>query len=164
MLDAGHVVEAIRIFTMRRRMISSTSSPRDTQRSGGTVGEYIVRILNGMAGLSPPDIGSSSSRLEIMRISDAFPIGQAAQYLMGPAIGVGVAVAVKAPPLGIFCAAVTGALGAGTFGWEGAVAVKIMIGEPVGALLAGLAGAEASKLVAGKTKVDIILVPLTTFW
>ncbi|PKL13062.1 MAG: PTS sugar transporter subunit IIC [Spirochaetae bacterium HGW-Spirochaetae-8] len=146
-------------------MNSNTSVSTETpKRSGSTVGEYIVRILNGMAqglfasliiGLIIKQIGNYA---EIGMLSR---FGQAAQYLMGPAIGVGVAVAVKAPPLGIFCAAVTGALGAGTFGWEGAVAVKIMIGEPVGALLAGLAGAEASKLVAGKTKVDIILVPLT---
>ncbi|MHC1692755.1 MAG: PTS transporter subunit IIC [Sphaerochaetaceae bacterium] len=132
---------------------------------GKGVGEYFVNILNGMAkglfasliiGLIIKQIGTYSHIALLARF------GQAAQYLMGPAIGVGVAVAVNASPLGIFCSAVTGAIGAGTFVWDGTVAAKIVIGEPVGALLAAWAGAEISKLIAGKTKVDIILVPLTT--
>ncbi len=147
-------------------MKSNTSVIQETSKQPkSTAGEYIVRILNGMAqglfasliiGLIIKQIGTYADIEMLARF------GQAAQYLMGPAIGVGVAVAVKAPPLGIFCAAVTGAIGAGTFVWDGAIASRIIIGEPVGALLAGLAGAEASKLIAGKTKVDIILVPLTS--
>ena len=140
-------------------------SNETSKRTGKPIGDYIVRILNGMAqglfasliiGLIIKQIGNYAGIEALARF------GQAAQYLMGPAIGVGVAVAVKAPPLGIFCAAVTGAIGAGTFVWDGTVASKVIVGEPVGALLASLAGAEAAKRIAGKTQVDIILVPLTT--
>jgi uncharacterized membrane protein len=38
----------------------------------------------------------------------------------------------------------------------------IIIGEPVGALVASYIGAEISKLVSGKTKVDIVLIPALT--
>lgn len=128
--------------------------------------DYIVKILNGMAqglfasliiGLIIKQIGSFSS------INLLVKFGTISQYLTGPAIGVGVAMSVGASPLGVFCSAVAGAIGAGTFVFDpsGALA-HVAIGEPVGALCASLAGAEASKRVAGKTKVDIILVPFIT--
>jgi uncharacterized membrane protein len=128
--------------------------------------DYIVKVLNGMAqglfasliiGLIIKQIGSLTS------ITLLIQFGKIAQYLTGPAIGVGVAMSVGASPLGVFCSAVAGAIGAGTFVLDptGAL-IHLAIGEPVGALCASLAGAEASKRVAGKTKVDIILVPLVT--
>ncbi|MTI66311.1 MAG: PTS sugar transporter subunit IIC [Firmicutes bacterium] len=126
--------------------------------------DYIVKVLNGMAlglfasliiGLILKQIGT---KLGIALLSD---FGQIAQYMMGPAIGAGVAYSVKASPLGIFASIITGAIGAGTISTEEGMAV-INIGEPVGALVASLLGAEFSKLIQGKTKVDIVLVPATT--
>ncbi len=87
--------------------------------------------------------------------------GNLAQKLMGPAIGAGVAYSVGAPPLGIFASVVSGAIGAGSISFEGASAI-INIGEPVGAFVAALVGAEFSKIIKGKTKVDIVLVPIST--
>jgi uncharacterized membrane protein len=128
--------------------------------------DYIVKVLNGMAqglfasliiGLIIKQIGSLTS------ITLLIQFGKIAQYLTGPAIGVGVAMSVGASPLGVFCSAVAGAIGAGTFILDPSGAlISLAIGEPVGALCASLAGAEASKVIAGKTKVDIILVPLVT--
>ncbi len=127
------------------------------------VSTYIVKILNGMAqglfasliiGLIIKQIGFYAQSALIMQF------GQIAMNLMGPAIGVGVALAVGAPPLAIFASAVTGAIGAGTFLFDGGVIAKVVIGEPVGALLASLVGAEVGKRIAGKTKVDILLVPI----
>ncbi|MTI70108.1 MAG: PTS sugar transporter subunit IIC [Firmicutes bacterium] len=126
--------------------------------------DYIVKVLNGMAlglfasliiGLILKQIGT---KLGITILSD---FGQIAQYMMGPAIGAGVAYSVKTSPLGIFASIITGAIGAGTISTEEGMAV-INIGEPVGALVASLLGAEFSKLIQGKTKVDIVLVPATT--
>ena len=54
-----------------------------------------------------------------------------------------------------------GAIGAGSISFDGATAA-ISTGEPVGAFIASLAAAEFSKLIQGKTKVDIVLVPITT--
>ncbi len=88
--------------------------------------------------------------------------GNLAQKLMGgPAIGAGVAYSVGAPPLGIFASVVSGAIGAGSISFEGTSAI-INIGEPVGAFVAALVGAEFSKIIKGKTKVDIVLVPIST--
>lgn len=89
-------------------------------------------------------------------------LGQVAKLLMGPAIGISVASSVQAPPLVVFASAVTGALGAGTFQSIVGAATIARIGEPVGAFVAALAGAELSRRVAGRTPVDIIIVPATT--
>jgi uncharacterized membrane protein len=129
--------------------------------SAFSVKQYSIDVLNGMAqGLfASLIIGLILKQIGIYTgWQDLADFGQTAQYLMGPAIGAGVAFAVHASPLAIFASIITGALGAGTITAAGTLA----IGEPVGALAAALAGAEFSKLIAGRTKVDIILVPALT--
>lgn len=125
---------------------------------------YFIKVLNGMAlglfaslliGLIIKQIGT------LFELDTLIVFGSIAQRLMGPAIGAGVAFSVGAPPLGIFASIVAGAIGAGSITLDGQLAM-INIGEPVGAFIASLAGAEASKLISGKTKVDIVLVPITT--
>ena len=126
------------------------------------LGDAFVRILNGMAqglfasliiGLIIKQIGTYTHWRLLASI------GQVAQYMTGPAIGIGVAFAIKAPALAIFSAAAAGAIGAGTINVAtGALA----LGEPLGATVAALAGAWCGKKIAGKTKVDIILVPIVT--
>lgn len=125
---------------------------------------YIVTILHGMAqGLfASLIIGLIIKQAGLyLQIELLVHLGMIAQYTMGPAIGVGVALSVGAPPLAVFASAVVGAVGAGTFSFDPTLLVTISVGEPVGALLASLVGAEMGKLLAGKTKVDIILVPLS---
>lgn len=129
-----------------------------------SVKDYFVKTLNGMAlGLfSSLLIGLIIKQLGILfNIEQMVNFGQIAQMLMGPAIGVGVAFSVKAPPLGIFASVITGAIGAGTISFQDGVAL-ITIGEPVGAFIAALIGAEASKFISGKSKIDIVLIPLVT--
>lgn len=131
----------------------------------GNFREYITKALNGMAlglfasliiGLILKQIGDYSN------IESLVIFGQTAQFLMGPAIGAAVAYSVGAPPLGIFASIVAGTIGAGTIasGEGGAFIVKV--GEPAGSFIAALLAAEFSKLISGKTKVDIVLVPATT--
>ena len=69
--------------------------------------------------------------------------------VVGAAIGVAIAHGLKARPLVVFSSAVTGAIG-------------YKLGGPLGAYLAAVAGAELASLVAGKTPVDIVLVPALT--
>ncbi len=71
-------------------------------------------------------------------------------HVVGAAIGIAIAHGMKVSPLAIFSAAVTGAVGY-TSGAGGA--------GPVGAYIAAIVGAELGNLVAGKTKVDILVVP-----
>ncbi len=89
-------------------------------------------------------------------------VGDLAQLLMGPAIGAGVAWGAGAPPLALFGAITAGAIGAGTVILENGAPAGIMIGEPVGALVAAWVGAELGKLVAGRTRLDIVVVPGVT--
>jgi len=130
-----------------------------------SVKEYSVNVLNYMAhglfssliiGLILKQIGEKAG------ITLLAEFGNAAQQLMGPAIGAAVAYGVKAPPLAIFASLVTGALGAETLFLTEAGTYSIKIGEPVGALVAALVGAELGKLINGKTKLNIILVPAVT--
>jgi len=125
---------------------------------------YFVKVLNGMAlGLfSSLLIGLITKQLgTLLNIQALINFGNVAQKLMGPAIGAGVAYSVGAPPLGIFASVAVGAIGAGSIAFDGATAI-INTGEPVGAFVSALVAAEFSKLISGKTKVDIVLVPLAT--
>lgn len=130
----------------------------------GNIRNYFVKILNGMAlGLfSSLLIGLIIKQLgTLLNMDTMINFGQVAQMLMGPAIGAGVAYSIGAPPLAIFASVITGAIGAGTIISDGGN-VSIQVGEPVGAFIAALLGAEFSKRISGKTKVDIVLVPLAT--
>ncbi len=73
----------------------------------------------------------------------------ASSPVVGATIGVAIAYGLKVKPLAIFSSAVTGALG-------------YSFGGPVGAYLAAVAGAELGNWVAGRTPVDIVLVPIVT--
>lgn len=73
----------------------------------------------------------------------------AASPVIGAAIGVAIANALKAKPLVIYSSAITGAVG-------------YVAGGPVGAYLGAVVGAEIGSIVVGKTKVDIIVTPITT--
>lgn len=76
-------------------------------------------------------------------------IWPAARAMTGPAIAVGVAYGLEAPPLVIFASAITGSIGGA-------------LGGPVGAFLAGLVGTEFGKLVSKESKIDILVTPSTT--
>ncbi len=127
--------------------------------------QYFTKTLNGMAlglfasliiGLILKQVG------ELTGIQLLVSFGSVAQVLMGPAIGAAVAYSVKASPLGIFASIVTGAIGAGSVNIIETGQMIIRVGEPMGAFIAALAAAEFSKLIAGKTKVDIVVVPALT--
>ena len=126
--------------------------------------DYFVKVLNGMAlGLfSSLLIGLITKQLgTLIGLEALISFGNIAQKLMGPAIGAGVAYSVGAPPLGIFASVAVGAIGAGSISFDGATAI-INTGEPVGAFISALIAAEFSKIISGRTKVDIVLVPLAT--
>ena len=131
------------------------------KQEAGFLNNTLVKFLNGMAlglmaslvtGVILKQIGT------YLNIQELIMFGQVAQYMMGPAIGAGVALSLEAPPLGVFASVVCGMLGAGTIKYGGSSYI-LASGEPVGSLAASVAGALASKAVFGKTKCDIIVVP-----
>ena len=125
---------------------------------------YIVKTLNGMAygffasliiGTILKQIGGA------IHWSDLIYWGQLATYLMGPAIGVGIAVVLDAKGLNMIAAVIAGAIGAGTFSISGQN-VSVAVGNPVSAYLAVILAIEVTKLIQDKTPLDILLVPLTS--
>lgn len=95
-------------------------------------------------------------------------IGSVACAMTCAGIGVGVAAKFKETPLVTISAAVAGMVGgyasklmAGTV-VSGSLTTLAGPGEPLGAFIAAYIGIEFGHLVAGKTKVDIIVTPLVT--
>lgn len=103
--------------------------------------------------------------------------GRIASMLMGAGIGAGIAHRLKMPPLVVFSAIVAGFIGAWAdsfiaAGWDAnavsALAGKIFAGNttrpgnPIGSYVTALMACEISGLVAGRTKLDIIIVPLVS--
>ena len=95
-------------------------------------------------------------------------VGSVASSLTGAGIGVGVAYRFKEKPLVVLSAAVSGMVGAfasqmaaGNVLVDGIMHFKGP-GEPLGAFIAAYVGIEVGRLVAGKTKVDIIVTPIVT--
>lgn len=97
-----------------------------------------------------------------------YAIGKVAAALTSAGIGVGVAYRFKASSLVVLSAATAGMVGgfaskllAGTVLNEGTM-VFAGPGEPLGAFLAAYIGIEVGQLLAGKTKIDILLTPIVT--
>ena len=96
-----------------------------------------------------------------------FLFGKLAAALTGAGIGVGTACKFKASPLVVLSAATAGLAGAfasgilaGSVLSDGAVVLSGP-GEPLGAFIAALTGIELGRLVSGRTKIDILVTPLT---
>ncbi|WP_443091667.1 PTS transporter subunit IIC [Basfia succiniciproducens] len=113
---------------------------------------YAIDAMNFMAlGL----FGSLIIGLILKNIGDWLDIlwlnelGALAQSSMGAAIGVGVAYALKAPPLVLLSSTTTGIAGA-------------TLGGPIGCFIAAAIGAEFGKLVNKTTPIDILITPAVT--
>lgn len=86
-------------------------------------------------------------------------IGKFAKTVTGAGIGVGVAAKLGASPLVTVSSAVVGLIGAFPNPEKFAFGAP---GEPLGAFVAAYVAIEIGSLVAGKTKVDIIVTPLVS--
>jgi len=147
-----------------------------------TIREYLATIFDGMAkglfaslivGTIISQIGSLLGNFDNAFIGHIAlgieQIGRAAQLMMGPAIGVGVAMKrvvgtdSKSPlkPFTLLAAVSAGALGAGTLRFaDGGIAVaSIAVGDPHGALLSVLIAVELIRRIEGKTKFDLLIIP-----
>lgn len=94
-------------------------------------------------------------------------IASIAKMLMGAGIGVGIAHKLGAKPLVIFTALVTGLIGAFAGNLVNSITADAAFtltfgapGNPIGAYAVALLTVEIAGLYAGKTKLDIVLVPL----
>ena len=95
-----------------------------------------------------------------------YAVGKVAAGLTCAGIGVGVAYKFQESPMVVLSAATSGMIGgyaskvlAGTLLVDGNLVLQGP-GEPLGAFVAAYVGIEIGHLIAGKTRLDIILVPL----
>ena len=119
---------------------------------------YIIKSLNGMAYgfFCSLIIGTIFKQIgNFANISQLAAWGEVATYLMGPAIGAGIAYAIDAKGLNLIAAVIAGTIGAGTFNGNTATT-----GNPIAAFV--IIAVEVTRLVQGKTPVDILLVPFTS--
>jgi len=132
--------------------------------------KYLIEGLSGMAlglfatlivGLIIKQIGTLTGLTFLVWM------GTMASVMTGPGIGIGVAHKFKVPALIIYASAASGFIGgyakfilSGAAFNQGTV-VLIGPGEPLGAFIAAVIGIEIGRRVAGKTKMDIIVTPMT---
>lgn len=135
--------------------------PAEASGFGYTLLGAIVKFLNGVAAVAKHNL------------------------VVGAAIGIAIAHGLKASPLVVFSAAVSGAVGycagIGLEPFNGSNALSYvsqkfaesvlitettrtasLIAGPIGSFIAAIVGVELGQLVSGKTKVDILVVPLVS--
>lgn len=122
--------------------------------SGMTLGLFSTLIIGTIIGQIGTLVGNEIGTYLIA-------VSSVAKTVTGAGIGVGVAAKFKQGPLVTVSAAVAGMIGAfPALGMESFALGKA--GEPLGAFVAALIGIECGRLVAGRTKIDIILTPLVS--
>lgn len=136
---------------------------------------YFIQALNGMAlglfctliiGLIIKQIGINlNGPISKFMIT----IATIAMSLTGAVIGIGVAHALESPKLVILASGVSGMIGAFGAAFNSGKLLnetgQLLItgaGDPLGAFIAVVIGAEIGRLVSGKTKIDIIVTPFIT--
>lgn len=90
-------------------------------------------------------------------------VAKVAKTAMGAGIGIGIAHSLKCDRLTMFTCAACGLVGAFAKGWLTDFSLVIALGSPgnpIGAYLTAIISAEICTLYAGKTRFDIILIPL----
>lgn len=138
----------------RQRQTTSDASQRKPNLLGRIYHRYLVQAMGSLANglFGSLIIGVILNQLaKVSGFGFIQPYADAAQsaQVIGAAVGVSIAYGMQVKPLAMFSSAVSGAVG-------------YLTGGPIGCYLAAVAGAEAGNLIAGRTKVDILLVPLTT--
>ena len=129
--------------------------------SGMAIGLFATLIIGTILEQAGTIIGGDIGNMIVM-------VASIAKVLTGAGIGIGVASKLGESTLVCASAASTGMIGAFASGLlNGSVSssVKILLsgqGEPLGAFVAAYIGIEIGRIFIGRTKLDIILTPLTT--
>lgn len=147
---------------------------RKTQKkSGGFLKSYLTRVfVDGLSGMAlglfaTLIVGTILKQLGVYIPGRfgviIFNVGSVAQLATGAGIGCGVAVKLNAKPLVIFSAAACGFVGAFASQIPSMLTVSVSgAGDPLNAFIAAYVCVEIGGLIAEKTKIDIILTPLTS--
>ncbi len=128
--------------------------------SGMAQGLFVTLIAGTILSMIAGWIGTGNAFGKMMQT-----IANIAKSMMGVGIGVGIAHALKANKLVIFSASVMGLIGAFSDKIIAGEFVSLSLGapgNPIGAYVVTLFTVEIASFYAGKTKLDIILIPLGT--
>ncbi len=132
--------------------------------ANGKKENYFIKSLNGMAYgfFASLIIGTILKQIGVfLSINALIQWGQMAMYLMGPAIGVGVAYVIDAKGLNLISAIIAGSIGAGTITLSSS-GYGLTTGNPIASYCAVIVAVELTRMVQGKTPVDILLVPFVS--
>jgi len=88
-----------------------------------------------------------------------FTIGTYAQVFMAVGVAIGAAHALKAKPVVLYATVVTSMMGAGAFNIIDGV-VTLRVGDPAAAFVTAFVTVIVGSLIAGKTKLDIMVTPI----
>ena len=88
-----------------------------------------------------------------------FTIGSYAQVFMAVGVAIGVSNALKVKPVVMYATVVTAMMGAGAFSIVDGV-ISLRVGDPAAAFVTAFATVIVGNLIAGKTKLDIMLTPI----
>ena len=123
------------------------------------IGTIIAQIGTWVSAINNPTAAYIGSIILLM--------GKLAQSITGAGIGIGAAIKLKSKPLVLVSAATAGMIGAfaskmlaGAVLSDTGAIVYAGPGEPLGAFIAAMVAIYIGRLVAGKTKLDILLTPL----
>ena len=128
-----------------------------TAFSGMAQGLFVTLIAGTILGQFGKWVGNNAIGNLITAVANI------AKSLMGVGIGVGIAHSLKANKLVIFASAVMGLIGAFSDKIIAGTFTSLSLGapgNPIGAYVVTLVTVEIASLYAGKTKLDIILIPL----
>ena len=116
--------------------------------------------------------GGGTSEVEFLNLCYRFlnGIGTFAKVMMGAGIGVGIAYALKSSKMAMACSVAVGIFAANATTFlsyivgETALSASVLIGtgNPITCYLAVVIACELGTLVTGKTKLDILIVPLVS--
>ena len=163
----GNLLTEIQVFMYLKDIIRGRWSMKILKRifidglSGMAIGLFATLIIGTILEQAGTIIGGDIGNMIVM-------VASIAKVLTGAGIGIGVASKLGESTLVCASAASAGMIGAFASGLlNGSVSSsgKILLsgpGEPLGAFVAAYIGIEIGRIFIGRTKLDIILTPLTT--
>lgn len=127
------------------------------------VKDYFYKVSQGIAAAIVVTLGIGLLLQNIgvfLHLDLLVTVGNVAKVLMIPALGAGIAYYVGANALTFISAMVTGVIGGHAYLLSGAGQFTLTSGEPIGALVAIILTIEVGTFLFGKTKFDMMIVPL----
>jgi len=131
-----------------------------------TIGATLIRAIDsmGMAVLATLIVGTILRQIATL-LGDGFEflftIGTYAQVMMAVGVAIGVSVALGVKHVVLYAAIVTSLMGAGAFSIIDGV-VSLRVGDPAAAFVTSLVTVLIGSLIAGKTKLDIMVTPMVS--